>query len=220
MLRSFILLAFSAFLLTSCNTEKGPRKFLIETNYGNMTFELFDETPGHRDNFVKLVEEDFYDGTLFHRVMNQFMIQGGDPDSRDAAPGKRLGMGGPGYTIPAEILPQFVHTKGMLAAARKGDSVNPQKESSGSQFYIVHGAPVNPQILEMLNQRRGGEFVYSVEQISEYASTTGTPNLDGDYTLFGRMISGFDVLDNIAVSETDRANRPLEDVVMKIKMLN
>ena len=174
MLRSFILLAFSAFLLTSCNTEKGPRKFLIETNYGNMTFELFDETPGHRDNFVKLVEEDFYDGTLFHRVMNQFMIQGGDPDSRDAAPGKRLGMGGPGYTIPAEILPQFVHTKGMLAAARKGDSVNPQKESSGSQFYIVHGAPVNPQILEMLNQRRGGAFVYSVEQISEYASTTGT----------------------------------------------
>ena len=108
----------------------------------------------------------------------------------------------------------------MLAAARKGDSVNPQKESSGSQFYIVHGAPVNPQILEMLNQRRGGAFVYSVEQISEYASTTGTPNLDGDYTLFGRMISGFDVLDNIAVSETDRANRPLEDVVMKIKMLN
>ena len=185
-----------------------------------MTFELFDETPGHRDNFVKLVEEDFYDGTLFHRVMQNFMIQGGDPNSIDAAPGKRLGSGGPGYTVPAEILPQFIHTKGALAAARQSDSVNPQKASSGSQFYVVHGSPVNPQMLEMFNQTRGEKFTYTAEQKSEYGSTTGTPNLDGDYTIFGRMISGFDVLDNIAVSETDRANRPLEDVVMKVKMLN
>ena len=220
MIRSFIFIALSSLFLFSCNQEKGPRQFVIETNYGNMTFELFDETPGHRDNFVKLVEEDFYDGTLFHRVMQNFMIQGGDPNSIDAAPGKRLGSGGPGYTIPAEILPQFIHTKGALAAARQPDSVNPQKASSGSQFYVVHGSPVNPQMLEMFNQTRGDKFTYSAEQKSEYGSTTGTPNLDGDYTIFGRMISGFDVLDNIAVSETDRANRPLEDVVMKVKMLN
>lgn len=220
MIRSLILIVLSSFLLVSCNQDKGPKRFLIETNYGNMTFELFDETPGHRDNFIKLVNEDFYDGTLFHRVMSNFMIQGGDPNSIDAAPGKRLGSGGPGYTIPAEILPQFIHTKGALAAARRGDGVNPQKESSGSQFYIVHGAPVDPRMLEMFNQSRGGKFTYTPEQMSEYGSTTGTPNLDGEYTIFGRMISGFEVLDNIAVSETDPANRPLEDVVMKIKMLN
>lgn len=220
MIRSFILLALSSLLLVSCAQDKGPRQFVVETNYGNMTFELFDETPGHRDNFVKLVEEDFYDGLLFHRVMSNFMIQGGDPASRDAAPGVRLGSGGPGYTIPAEILPQFIHTKGALAAARRSDQVNPERESSGSQFYIVHGAPVNPRMLDMMNQTRGDKFTYTAEQKSEYASTTGTPNLDGDYTIFGRMISGFEVLDDIAVSETDGANRPMEDVTMKVKMLN
>ena len=128
MIRSLILLALSSLLLVSCAQDKGPRQFVVETNYGNMTFELFDETPGHRDNFVKLVEEDFYDGLLFHRVMSNFMIQGGDPASRDAAPGVGLGSGGPGYTIPAEILPQFIHTKGALAAARRSDSVNPANE--------------------------------------------------------------------------------------------
>lgn len=217
-----ILLVITGFLLmfSACTSDKGPKQFVVETDLGNMTFELFDETPGHRDNFIKLAEAGFYDGTLFHRVMSNFMIQGGDPDSKGAAPSMRLGMGGPGYTIPAEILPQFIHTKGMLAAARRPDAVNPEKQSSGSQFYIVHGAPVNPQMLEMFNNQRAGKFTYTAEQMAEYAATQGTPNLDGDYTIFGRMIDGFEVLDAIAAMQVDRANRPLQDVAMKVKLLN
>ncbi|MDR1878097.1 MAG: peptidylprolyl isomerase [Bacteroidales bacterium] len=119
---------------------------LLKTNMGDMKIKLYNETPLHRDNFVKLVKEKYYDGLLFHRVIPNFMIQGGDPDSRNAPAGKRLGMGGPGYTIPAEIVPQFTHKKGALAAARMGDQVNPKKESSGSQFYIVHNNNGTPHL--------------------------------------------------------------------------
>lgn len=215
----FIVLGFCA-LLTACSTEKGPRQFEIETSYGTMTFELFDETPLHRDNFVKLTEEGFYDGTLFHRVINNFMIQGGDPDSKGAPAGLRLGTGGPDYTIPAEILPQFIHTKGALAAARRGGAANPEKRSSGSQFYVVHGSQSPPGMLDALEQRKEGDFKYTVEQRAEYASTPGTPNLDGDYTVFGRMIEGFEVLDAIAQVQKAAGDRPIEDVSMKVKMLN
>jgi peptidyl-prolyl cis-trans isomerase B (cyclophilin B) len=119
---------------------------LLKTTMGDMKIKLYNETPLHRDNFVKLVNEKYYDGLLFHRVINNFMIQGGDPESKDAPAGKQLGIGGPGYTIPAEILPQFKHKKGAVAAARQSDAVNPQRESSGSQFYIVHNNNGTPQL--------------------------------------------------------------------------
>ena len=153
----------------------------IETSMGTIVVALFNETPLHRDNFVKLANEKFYDGILFHRIIQNFMIQGGDPDSKNAAKGARLGMGGPGYTIPAEIKPNLTHKRGALAAARMGDNVNPQRASSGSQFYIVD----NPQ---------GAHF------------------LDGQYTVFGEVIKGMEVVDKIAVQPKDPSDRPLEDI--------
>ena len=151
---------------------------LMKTTMGNMKIKLYNETPLHRDNFIKLVKEKFYDGLLFHRVIKDFMIQGGDPDSRNAPAGKQLGMGGPGYTISAEILPQIKHKKGSLAAARDN---NPARRSSGSQFYIVH-------------------------------NSKGTPHLDGEYTVFGEVIEGLDVVDKIAAVKTAPGDRPVEDV--------
>jgi len=186
-------IALFAFTATKslAQTKKNVKKMeenkevivLLETTMGNIKLKLYNETPLHRDNFVKLVKEGFYDGLLFHRVINRFMIQGGDPDSRNAPAGKGLGVGGPGYTIPAEILPQFSHKKGSLAAARMGDQMNPQRASSGSQFYIVQ-------------------------------NDSGTPHLDGAYTVFGETIEGFDVIDKIAAVKTDAAARPVEDVII------
>ena len=168
--------------LSKKNTEKmeTPKEtvVLLQTSSGNIKLKLYNETHLHRDNFVKLVESGFYDGLLFHRVIRDFMIQGGDPESKDAAPGARLGSGSPGYTIPAEIKPQLKHKKGALAAARTN---NPERASSGSQFYIVH-------------------------------NNEGTPHLDGQYTVFGETIEGFDVIDKIASVKKDAADRPEEDV--------
>jgi cyclophilin family peptidyl-prolyl cis-trans isomerase len=179
------LFAFAATKSTAQTKKNVPKMetpkevvVLLQTTLGNITLKLYNETPLHRDNFVKLVESGFYDGLLFHRVIKDFMIQGGDPDSKDAPAGKMLGMGGPGYTVPAEILPQITHKKGSLAAARDG---NPQKASSGSQFYIVH-------------------------------NNNGTPHLDGQYTVFGETMEGLDVIDKIAVVQTDGSARPVEDV--------
>lgn len=201
------------------NTQnEDRRKVLVSTPYGDMTIELYNETPLHRDNFVKLVEEGFFDGTLFHRVIKDFMIQGGDPHSRDAAPGERLGVGGPGYTIPAEFVPEFFHHKGALAAARQGDQINPRKESSGSQFYIVQGRIVQPQELDQLEQRTGR--VFSNEQRVAYTTKGGTPHLDNDYTVFGRVISGIEIIDKITALPTDGANRPREDVAVTMRLLN
>ena len=147
----------------------GDRKRVrIETSKGTMVVELYDETPLHRDNFLKLVEDGFYDGLLWHRVINGFMAQGGDPNSRDSEAGARLGNGGPGYTVPAEIDPQFIHVKGALAAARQGDQVNPERRSSGSQFYIVQGRDVGAQQLQgmvrSIAQATGQPFSYTPEQ--------------------------------------------------------
>ncbi|MDR2407110.1 MAG: peptidylprolyl isomerase [Bacteroidales bacterium] len=133
-------------LFAQQKTESTKTIVLLKTTMGNMKIKLYNETPLHRDNFIKLVNEKYYDGLLFHRVINNFMIQGGDPNSRNAPAGQQLGMGGPGYTIPAEILPQFKHKKGAVAAARMGDQVNPKKESSGSQFYIVHNNDGTPHL--------------------------------------------------------------------------
>jgi cyclophilin family peptidyl-prolyl cis-trans isomerase len=164
-------------------------QFVIHTDYGDMNGVLFNETPQHRDNFVKLVKSGYYNGTLFHRVILGFMIQGGDPDSKTAKPGQALGMGGPGYTIPAEINPKLIHKRGALAAARLGGPSNPQKASSGSQFYIVE-----PE--------------------------KGAHSLDNDYTVFGEITKGFDVITKIASVPKDKSDRPLKDVKMTIKIVD
>jgi len=185
----------------------------IETTFGKMVVELFDDTPKHRDNFFKLADEGFYDGILFHRVISGFMVQGGDPGSRQEEPGQ-LGGGGPGYKIPAEIDNDHVHVKGALAAARQGDGVNPMRESSGSQFYIVQGKPISEKELNNMARRNGWE--YTEEQKKAYMENGGTPFLDGSYTVFGRVISGMDVIDKIAATKTRPGDRPIEDVVMKM----
>lgn len=240
----------------------------FETNHGVIKVKLYNETPLHRDNFVKLAEEHYFDSLLFHRVIDNFMIQAGDPDSKGAPAGKTLGMGGPGYTIPAEFNTKFIHKKGALAAARRGGPQNPKKESSGSQFYIVVGQqvpvgqldamiaqkadqaknefiqtklyqPENKNVLdELIKLQQAGDrqnffqkiqefeaqysdslkniqtFTYTEEQKNIYSTIGGTPHLDMDYTVFGEVTEGLDVVDKIAKVKTDRNNRPLEDVII------
>jgi peptidyl-prolyl cis-trans isomerase B (cyclophilin B) len=199
------------------STKEVRTKVLITTDLGDITIELFNETPLHRDNFIKLVNEGFYDGTIFHRVIQDFMIQGGDPDSRNAEPGVPLGMGGPGYTLPAEFVQGLFHEKGVLSAARMGDQVNPQKESSGSQFYIVQGKVYTPQELDLIEQRTGK--LLSNEQRNIYTTIGGTPHLDNDYTVFGQVVEGLDVVDKITAVEKDRRDRPIEDIKMTMKVV-
>ncbi len=209
----FTYIAFICSLLMSCGGEK-KHYVTIETDYGTMKAELYNSTPLHRDNFLKLVKENFYDDLLFHRIINGFMIQGGDPQSKDAAPGARLGMGGPGYLIDAEI--GAPHFKGTLAAARTGGASNPDKKSSGSQFYVVHGTLQTDATLDRLQAQKGIE--YNEAQREKYKTLGGTPMLDQDYTVFGELVSGMDVLDEIAKVQKDGSDRPLEDVKMKIKL--
>jgi len=196
-----------------------PQSTLVEiqTSYGNMLVKLYDETPQHQANFLKLSGEGFFDDLLFHRIIKDFMIQGGDPTSRGAAPGARLGSGGPGYQVPAEFNPYLIHKKGALSAARTGDAVNPEKKSSGSQFYIVQGQPIDEAQLKMFERRKGLE--YSDEQKAIYMNQGGTPFLDMDYTVFGEVIEGLEVIDKIAAVQTDAADRPSEDVKMKIVVI-
>lgn len=185
-------------------------KVFFETTEGRMVLELSNATPLHRDNFLKLIKEGYYDQVLFHRVIKDFMIQGGDPDSKDAKPGQMLGNGGPGYTIPAEFVDSLIHVKGALAAARLGDNMNPRKESSGSQFYIVQGRTWKDADLAAMEARSGRR--YSEEQKKMYREQGGTPHLDGGYTVFGQLIEGMDVLDKIAKTATGGADRPSTDV--------
>lgn len=196
-----------------------PTNCLVEisTPYGNMLVELSDLTPQHRDNFVKLAEEGYYDDLLFHRVINGFMIQGGDPDSKGARPNAGLGSGGPGYTIPAEFRNELFHRKGALAAARLSDAVNPAKESSGSQFYIVQGREVTEGDLIRIETAKG--FHYTDDQKELYYKHGGTPFLDKEYTVFGQVIEGLEVIDAIADQKTNAASRPNEDVKMKIRVV-
>lgn len=186
----------------------------IETDFGTMTAELYNATPKHRDNFIKLAEEGYYNDLLFHRVINGFMIQGGDPQSRNAPAGQMLGMGGPNYQIPAEFVDSLFHIKGALAAARTN---NPEKKSSGSQFYIVQGGPVSEAMLNQIESMKG--FHYTPEQRKEYLELGGTPHLDRDYTVFGRVIKGLDVIDKIAATQTGQGDRPVKDVKMKIRVI-
>ena len=265
-----ICLAFIA--LTACNAgskrqtnhhmENEKRTLVkLETTMGNITVALYNETPKHRENFIKLVKEGVYDSTLFHRVIKQFMIQAGDPDSKNASDTAMLGSGDVGYTIPAEFNPKFFHKKGVLAAARQGDDVNPEKASSGCQFYIVTGRKfTEPQLLGMENKineqreealfdslarqhmkeiykmRKAGDnagllelqdtleaqareladkeekFRYTPEQIKAYSTIGGAPHLDGSYTVFGEVTEGMEVVDNIEIAKTNRADRPIENI--------
>ncbi len=210
------LILLVGILVVGCKQVTEERIVIIETEYGTMEARLYNSTPGHRDNFVKLVKDKYYDDLLFHRVINGFMIQGGDPNSRNAPPGQRLGSGGPGYTIPAEI--GSPHFKGTLAAARTGGPSNPNKESSGSQFYIVHGGAQTQQSLEVTGKQKG--ITYSQVHVEKYMNLGGTPMLDMEYTVFGELISGMEVIDKIAAVQTDPSDRPTEDVKMTIRMGN
>ena len=273
MISNKILLICLAFIaLTACRAgskkqtnhhmENEKRTLVkLETTMGNITVALYNETPKHRDNFIKLVKEGVYDSTLFHRVIKQFMIQAGDPDSKNASDTAMLGSGDVGYTIPAEFNPKFFHKKGVLAAARQGDDVNPEKASSGCQFYIVTGRKfTEPQLLGMENKineqreealfdslarqhmkeiykmRKAGDnagllelqdtleaqareladkeekFRFTPEQIKAYSTVGGAPHLDGSYTVFGEVTEGMEVVENIEIAKTNRADRPVENI--------
>ena len=271
-----ILLTISFFGLTACKTgnKKGDNMdketlVKIETTLGDIKVKLYNETPKHRDNFIKLAKEGVYDGTLFHRVIKEFMIQAGDPESKNAPKGKMLGSGDVGYTIPAEfVYPKYFHKRGALSAARQGDNVNPKKESSGCQFYIVTGKVYNDSAL--INMERGmnenkvtlifnnlaqkhmkdiykmrknndekgllelqdkliaqaeeeaakqPEFRFTPEQVEAYTTIGGTPHLDGEYTVFGEVVEGMDIVDKIQQVKTDRSDRPEEDVkIVKVEV--
>ena len=220
LIAALVYIIFSSALFSFSCTAQGSQKerlIKIETTRGDMIIKLYNETPAHRDNMIKLIQDGFYRDQLFHRVINGFMIQGGDPQSKGAEKGQRLGSGGPGYTVPAEIHKDLIHRKGALAAARQGDQVNPDRASSGSQFYLVQGRVLNMDELNMLAQRGG--FTLSEKQIETYTTVGGTPHLDGAYTVFGEVIEGMDVLDSIAASPTDAYDRPLEDVIYSISIL-
>ncbi len=238
----------------------------VATTAGNIKIRLYDDTPLHRDNFLKLAKEGYYDGVLFHRVINDFMVQTGDPDSKDAPAGTMLGSGGPGYTIPAEIVyPKHYHKYGSLAAARTGDDTNPERKSSGSQFYIVTGKKISPQQLSRMEemsvqkqlqayfmdlQRQHMDTIKQLrlakdsvglenlrqelikqteanvkpvtmteDQVRDYSTIGGTPHLDGQYTVFGEVLEGMDVVEKIQKAETDSHDRPVEDIrILSIKV--
>lgn len=220
------LMLISLIILSACSSQKtvesnkGDKneslksepmtQVLIKTSMGDITIALYNETPQHKANFIKLVKENYYDGVLFHRIIQGFMIQTGDPNSKTAKPGQVLGNGGPGYTIPAEFVPSLYHKRGAVAAAREGDNVNPLKASSGSQFYIVDGKKFSHEQLEMIGQRMGKKF--DGRQENSYTTVGGAPHLDGDYTVFGEVVSGMDVVDKIAAQPKDRNDRPLTDI--------
>lgn len=271
-----LLILIAACCIIACSSNKKTEKntnmenkketlLMIETSKGDIKVKLYNDTPIHRDNFIKLAEKGFYDGTLFHRVIKDFMIQGGDPDSKNAPADKSLGMGDPGYTLPAEfVYPKYFHKKGALSAARQGDQVNPKKESSGSQFYIVTGKVYQEaQILGMeqqINQKKlekafnqlaqqhmkeiyqlrkdnnqdglydlqeklvaeaekeaakQPDFKFTPEQVRAYTTIGGTPHLDNDYTVFGEVVEGIEVVDAIQQVKTAKGDRPAEDVVIK-----
>ena len=275
----WLMLAFTAIFtnfvnaqnkeLTTMNKENTEGVLVeLKTTKGDIIINLYNDTPLHRDNFIKLVKDGYYDGLLFHRVINEFMIQTGDPDSKDAAPGKMLGSGGPEYTIAAEIdYPKHYNKYGALAAARTGDQVNPERRSSGSQFYIVTGRKMTEQqfdnmqmrqhqeelqntfrklvsqnrdTIESLQRAKDEEALENLRQkliketeetvdakvLSEnikqdYLTKGGAPHLDGAYTVFGEVVKGMDVVEEIQKVETDSHDRPLEDVkILSAKVID
>ena len=204
----FLVLSIIFSIQMMAQTEKPETLVVIHTKFGDMTAKLYNDTPKHRDNFIKLVKEGWYNDSPFHRIIKGFMIQGGS---------NKDGRQDPGYQIDAEILPNHFHKKGALAAARMGDQVNPEKKSSGSQFYIVQGNKADDNYLNMVTARIGHQF--TSEQKEVYKTIGGTPHLDGGYTVFGELLSGFDVLDKIAAVKTGRGDAPIEPVTMTIEIL-
>ncbi len=268
-----LIFGLNAVLLTVNAQTLSKETVIIETNYGNMKIKLFEETPLHKANFLKLVKEKVFDSLLFHRVINGFMIQGGDLLSKKAKPGDSLGHGDMGYTVPAEFNTKLIHKKGRLAAARESDDINPKFESSAAQFYIVMGKKrtmeelkkyeerinkthytncarafmktdegkalkkkydrlkaennldsatfVNAQIEAFIQTEhiKTPEYKFSQQQIDAYTSVGGTPHLDGTYTVFGEVIEGIEVIERIAAAKTDKRDRPLEDIRMKVSLI-
>ncbi len=189
----------------------------ISTGYGQVIIRLYNETPKHRENFVKLAKEGFYNGTLFHRVIQNFMIQGGDPDSKNAKPGAELGEGDLKYKVPAEFRDSLFHKRGVLAAARDN---NPEKASSATQFYIVEGKRVTDARIDSLETTRLKGYHIPEWQRAWYRSVGGTPQLDHGYTVYGEVVSGIDMVDRIAAVKTDKRDRPVQDVPMKVELLS
>ncbi len=198
-------------------SEQKEQLVKISTDYGDMVIKLYNETPLHRDNFIKLAKTGFYNGTIFHRVIKSFMIQGGDPESKNAVAGAMYGNGGPGYTVPAEFNKKFIHKKGALSAARLGDAQNPSKASSGSQFYIVQGKKYSNMEINTLEQRMGR--LIPMEQKETYMSVGGTPFLDMNYTVFGEVIVGLEVIDKIAAVKVLAGDRPEKDIKMTVSLI-
>ena len=264
----FIILSIIYSMTTDAKTKSNI--VLINTSLGNIKIRLYDETPQHRDNFLKLAEEGYFNDLLFHRVIKDFMIQGGDPESKGASANKSLGSGGPGYQIPAEIIyPQLFHKRGALSAARTGDQVNPEKKSSGSQFYIVWGSVYTENQLASMEQQKKqqamqhyfdsltmqrndtiqelyhaknqigldslqkeliamteAEFAnnpemggFTAEQKNIYSNLGGAPHLDGEYTVFGEVIEGLDVIEKIQSCQTGSNDRPKTDITMKMNIV-
>ena len=214
---SFLAILFVAVLPTMAQS----RQVMLETTAGNILLTLYDDTPKHRDNFLKLVNEEFYDSLLFHRVIKNFMIQGGDPDSKKAEPGVTLGEGSTDYTVDAEFFDSeghllHPHQRGALAAAREGDSENPERRSSGCQFYIVWGKTYATQQLYQIGDKVEAQTNHRVTMTDElldlYRKVGGVPHLDGQYTVFGEVTEGLDVVDRIQKVQTDDYDRPIEDV--------
>ena len=211
----FLFLLSAVTMLSSCSKDNSTY-VEMNTTEGTIVLKLYDETPSHRDNFISLVKECRYDSLLFHRVIPGFMIQGGDPDSKYAPSGVMLGEGDLDYRLNAEIRPGLFHKRGALAAAREGDNVNPAKMSSAMQFYIVYGKEYSPlelqKLMEMIEERTGRKMNLSDEQLTAYTKVGGTPFLDGEYTVFGEVVSGLEVVDRIQNVERDAHDRPLADV--------
>ncbi|WP_312788749.1 peptidylprolyl isomerase [Sphingobacterium sp.] len=211
------LIAVFCFLQVVAFAAKPEFKYVqITTDKGACVLRLYNATPKHRDNFVKLAKTNYYDGTLFHRVIQNFMIQGGDPDSRNAVGGAQLGNGGPEYTIPAEIQDSLFHKKGSIGAARDN---NPAKASSGSQFYLVQGKVFTSEDLSRLEQTRMNGKKFSEAQRQAYTTVGGAPHLDWSYTVFGELVRGIDVIDQIAAVKTDKHDRPEVDQKMSMHVL-
>lgn len=204
-------------LVVRTDSSEVRHQVLLKTDFGDIVVELYNETPRHRDNFLKLVQSGYYDGNLWHRVISDFMIQTGDSTTRHAKPGAEVGGYDLGYRIPQEILfPKYFHKRGALAAAREGDAVNPQRESSASQFYIVWGFPYGPRAMAKFQARQdsitGGAIRYPQDMCDYYWTHGGAPWLDGHYTVFGEVVKGLSVIGRIQAVATDEHDRPLEDV--------
>ena len=224
MLKTFAVL-FSLIFLVACSSTRNAatskvldQRVKITTDSGIIVLRLYDKTPLHRDNFIKLVKQHYFDSLLFHRVIKNFMIQGGDPDSKRAKPGALLGDGGPPYTIAAEFDTSLFHKRGVLAAARDGDDINPKKASSGSQFYIVQGKIFTDAGLDSVEKYRLKRKIPGWQR-QVYKTIGGTPHLDMNYTVFGEVESGLDVVEKISKAKGDANNRPLKDIRMKIELM-